>query len=80
MTELQDFLDHVSRGAVIEGGSQQHAFLHRAAQDALQVMAELNTGYRTPAEVRALLSRLTGRAVDESVTLFPPFTASSAGT
>ncbi len=73
MTELQDFLDHVSRGAVIEGGSEQHAFLHRAAQDALQVMAELNTGYRTPAEVRALLSRLTGRDVDDSVALFPPF-------
>jgi acetyltransferase-like isoleucine patch superfamily enzyme len=73
MMELQDLLDHVSRGCVIEGGSEQHAFLHGAAQDALQVVAELNTGYRTPAEVRALLSRLTGRAVDESVTLFPPF-------
>ena len=71
--ELQDFLDHVSRGAVIEGGSPEHAFMHGAAQDALQVVAELNSGYRTPAEVRTLLSRLTGRAVDESVTLFPPF-------
>jgi acetyltransferase-like isoleucine patch superfamily enzyme len=72
--ELQDFLDHVSRGgAAIVGGSEQHAFLHAAAQDALQIVAELNTGYRTPAEVRTLLSRLTGRVVDESVTLFPPF-------
>jgi len=36
-------------------------------------VAEINTGYRTPDEVRALLSRLTGTAVDESVTVFPPF-------
>lgn len=70
--ELQEFLDHVARRAVIEGGSAHAAFMHGAAQDALRVAAELNTGYRTPEEVRALLSRLTGRPVEESVTLFPP--------
>ena len=68
---LQDFLDHVNRGAVIEGGSEQHRFMHAAGQDALRVVAELNTGYRTPQEVRALLAQLTGRPVDESVTVFP---------
>ena len=47
--------------------------MHAAGQDALRVLAELNTGYRTPEEVRDLLSQLTGRAVDESVTVFPPF-------
>jgi acetyltransferase-like isoleucine patch superfamily enzyme len=71
--ELQDFLDHVNRGAPIEGGSEPHLFMHRAAQAALRLVAELNSGYRTPEEVRALLSELTGTAVDESVTVFPPF-------
>lgn len=71
--ELQDFLDHVNRGAVIEGGSAEHTFMHHAAQEALRIVAEMNTGYRTPAEVRALLTRLTGRVVDESVAVFPPF-------
>jgi acetyltransferase-like isoleucine patch superfamily enzyme len=71
--ELSDFLDHVNRGALIEGGSPAHAFMHDAAQEALRVVAELNTGYRTPEEVRALLSRLTGTDVDGSVTVFPPF-------
>ena len=33
----------------------------------------MNTGYRTPEELRALLTRLTGRTVDESVAVFPPF-------
>ncbi|WP_363267127.1 hypothetical protein [Cellulomonas sp.] len=46
--ELQDFLDHVARGAVIEGGSEQHAFMHGAAQDALRVVAELNAATARP--------------------------------
>lgn len=71
--ELQDFLHHVDSGAMIEGGSEAHAFMHGAAQDALRTIAEINSGYRTPDEVRALLGRLTGRAVDESVVVFPPF-------
>jgi acetyltransferase-like isoleucine patch superfamily enzyme len=71
--ELQDFLDHVNRGALIRAGSDQHRFLHEAAQHALQVIAELNTGYHPPEQVRALLAQLTGQAVDDSVTVFPPF-------
>lgn len=71
--ELQEFLDHVNAGRLIAGGSAAHEFMHGAAQEALRVVAELNGGYRTPDEVRALLSRLTGKAVPESVTVFPPF-------
>jgi acetyltransferase-like isoleucine patch superfamily enzyme len=72
-TGLADFLAHVNRGATIEGGSEHHRFMHEAAQDALRITAQLNTGYRTPQEVRALLAELTGKDVDESVALFPPF-------
>src|SRR5207245_538879 len=71
--ELQDFLDHVNRGVVIEGGSGAHRFMHAAAQEALRTIAELNTGYRTPEEVRAPLGRLTGKRVDEAVVGCPPF-------
>lgn len=71
--ELADFLAHVNRGALIEGGSRHHAFMQQAAQAALRITAEINTGYRTPEEIRGLLSRLTGHDVDGSVTVFPPF-------
>src|SRR5215211_9341709 len=71
--ELQDFLDHVNRGALVEGGSDQHLFMHGAAQDALRIVAQINTGYRTPEEVRELLADLTGKPVDDSVAVFPPF-------
>jgi hypothetical protein len=78
--ELQDFLEQVNRGELIRAGSEQHTFMHGAAQEALRLVAEINTGYRTPDEVRALLARLTGRVVDESVAVFPRYTARSART
>jgi acetyltransferase-like isoleucine patch superfamily enzyme len=71
--DLQEFLAHVDSGGLIEGGSEHHRFMHGAAQEALRIIDDLNTGYRTPEEVRALLTRLTGKTVDESVTVFPPF-------
>jgi acetyltransferase-like isoleucine patch superfamily enzyme len=71
--QLRDFLDHVNRGALIEGGSNHHRFLHGAAQDALRIVAQINTGYRPPEQVRELLAELTGKPVDDSVAVFPPF-------
>lgn len=71
--DLRTFLDHVSRRAPIEAGSPHHRFMQQAAQEALRTVAELNTGYRTPREVQALLTELTGQEVDDSVALFPPF-------
>lgn len=65
--ELQDFLDHVNRGTPIEAGSKRHLFMPGAAQDALRIVARINTGYRTPEEVRELLAELTGKPVDDSV-------------
>ena len=46
--------------------------MHGAPQDALRIVAQINTGYRTPEEVRELLADLTGKSVDDSVTVFPP--------
>lgn len=70
---LQEFRDHVGRGATIEAGSPLHRFMHETAQSALRIVAELNTGYHSAEEVRALLTRLTGCPVPDSVTVFPPF-------
>ena len=71
--ELQDFLAHVDSGAPIEGGSEEHRFMHEAAQEAFRVTAQINNGYRMPDEIRALLVELTGKPVDDSVVVFPPF-------
>ncbi|OLT44749.1 acetyltransferase [Serinicoccus sp. CNJ-927] len=70
---LVEFLKHVAAGQLIEAGSDAHAFMHGASQEALRVVAELNGAYHPPEEVRALLCELTGREVPVSVTVFPPF-------
>ena len=71
--DLQEFLAHVDGGNLVVGGSEHHRFMHDAAQEAFWLTAELNATYRTPEQVRDIISRLTGREVDESVTVFPPF-------
>ncbi|WP_256838218.1 DapH/DapD/GlmU-related protein [Ornithinimicrobium faecis] len=71
--DIQGFLDHVNNGTLVEAGSPAHEVMHARAQEALRIVGELNGGYRTPEEVRALLSEFTGAPVDESVALFPPF-------
>lgn len=70
--DLLDFLNHVGRGDAIEAGSEEHQFMHQTAQTTLRIVADLNSGYRVPEDVRAMLGRLTGKPVDESVTVFPP--------
>ena len=71
--ELSEFLDHLNSGKPVIGNSEAHQFMHAASQQALEITAEINGGYHTPEELRVLFSRLTGRPVDESFGLFPPF-------
>jgi len=71
--ELRDFLAHVGRGSTIRSGSAEHQFMFEVAQKAFRITGELNNGYRTPEEVRALLTELTSNPVDDSVVVFPPF-------
>ena len=71
--DTQSYLAHLRAGKVVEGGSPLHQKMHEMSQEALKIVAELNSGYRTPEEIRALMERLTGRPVDEGFALFPPF-------
>ena len=70
---LEQFLEHLNSGKPVKGGSEAHLFMHGVSQDALRITAEMNGGYHTPEELRELFARLTGRPVDESFGLFPPF-------
>lgn len=71
--DLKEYLDHLNRGEKVEGGSELHQFMHGVSQEALRITAELNGSYHTPEEIRELMSRLTGKPVDETFGLFPPF-------
>ncbi len=71
--ELDDLLEVLNAGRTITGDSPLHDLMHRMSQDALRITGELNCGYQEPGRVRQLLAQLTGKPVDESVTVFPPF-------
>ena len=71
--DLNEFLSRLNNGETVEGGSPLHLFMHKVSQEALKITAELNGAYHKPEEVRRLFSKLTGKPVDESFGLFPPF-------
>lgn len=71
--ELEEFLNELNSGNVVQGGSEVHQFMHGVSQEALRITAEINGSYHEPAQLRALFSQLIGKPVDESFGLFPPF-------
>ena len=71
--DLNGFLDHLNSGKPVQGGSEVHQFMHQASQQALRITAEINSGYHTPEQLRELFSQLTGKPMDGSFGLFPPF-------
>ena len=73
--ELNELIAQLDAGRTITGDSPLHGIMHRVSQEALRITGELNGGYHEPERVRELLAQLTGKPVDESVTLFPPFNA-----
>lgn len=70
---LNEFLDHLNSGLPVIGGSEAHQFMHQVSQEALRITMELNSAYHTPEEIRVLMERLTGKTIDESFAMFPPF-------
>lgn len=70
---MQDYLEHLNAGKVVEAGSETHQFMHGVSQEAIRICMEINNCYHTPEELRALMAELIGRDVDEGFTLFPPF-------
>ena len=73
MIELKEFLEFMDSGKTITGGTKLHAYMHMLSQEALKLTAELNGCYHAPDEIRGLMGQLTGKPVDESFCLFPPF-------
>ncbi len=50
-----------------------NAYADMLYQEALRITMELNNQYHTPDEIREIMSRLTGRQIDDTFRLFPPF-------
>ena len=73
--ELKDFLEHLNEGKRVTEDSEMIAYMRMMSNEAMRVTAQLNGSYHTPEVVRALFSKLTGKIVDETFELFPPFSS-----
>ena len=69
----EEFLEYLRRGNPVTGGSDMHLLMHELAAEALKETAELNGSYHEPEEMRRLFSKIIGKPVDDSFSMFPPF-------
>ncbi len=70
---LNDFLAHVSSGKKVLSGSEEHRYMTKLAFEAMKITSVINQGFHEPNEIRRLMEKLTGKQLDESFTMFPPF-------
>lgn len=70
---LQDYLAHLNAGKKVYADSDVHQYMHTASQEAIKRTAKLNGSYHTPEEIRTIFSEITGKPIDETFGLFPPF-------
>lgn len=71
--ELVEFLAFMDSGMTIKTDSDIHSYMERLSQEALKWTAELNGSYHTEKEILSIMRGLTGRKIDESFRMFPPF-------
>ncbi|MCD7855434.1 MAG: sugar O-acetyltransferase [Clostridiales bacterium] len=69
----EDFLKYMNMGNVVIGGSEMHKAMSKLTDEAMKLVAELNGKYHSPAEVREIFFKITGKPLYESFVLFPPF-------
>ena len=69
--DLDEFRKIMATGNIVE--DEMLKTFNILSQEALKVTMEINNKYHTPEEIVALFSELTGRKVDKSFRLFPPF-------
>ena len=70
----KDFKEYVKTGQALDT-EEIHRFMDEMSDEARRITFRLNTAYRTPDEVRELLSELFGYEVPQSLRVFPPLYA-----
>ena len=68
---VQDVINSFRDGA--EKKAEIEKLAQKLFQDAIRVTMELNNKYHTPEEIRGIMTELTGKKIDDTFRLFPPF-------
>lgn len=70
---MDDMIERMRSGKRITENDPGFPRLCEEIENTRRLVGELNTGYHSPDEVRALLERIWGQPLDASVRMFPPF-------
>lgn len=73
MLSIEEIIKGFEKGSDLPENPQWTEAFLLLCQDAIRITMELNTKYHTPYEIVEIMSRLTGKQVDSSFHLFPPF-------
>lgn len=69
----EKFIRVMDSGEKIKAGSLVHQHMVKLTNEAMRITARLNQIYHTPEEIRELMKELTGRELDDTFGMFPPF-------
>lgn len=72
MTE-SELTNLMNNGTTIIGGSDEHLCMHGVSEEARKITMRINSTFNTTEEIRELFSKLTGKKVDNTFRMFPPF-------
>lgn len=70
---LTQWLEIMDSGNEVGTDAEVRLLMHELSQEALRITTELNNSYHSPEEIRTIMEKLTGREIDPSFGLFPPF-------
>lgn len=70
---LEQLLQYLNDGNPLVSGTEAFTCMERYTYEAMRLTAAMNSTYHTSEEVRDFMRRITGREIDDSFRLFPPF-------
>lgn len=68
---VKEVIEGFREGA--EKNAERDTYADMLFQEAIRIGIELNNSYHTPEELREIMGRLTGKNIDGTFRLFPPF-------
>lgn len=71
--DLESLRGLLSASTRVDGGSEEHRAMTERAYDVRRLLMDLNCNYHTHDEIVSIFSEITGKQVDRSFGLFPPF-------
>ena len=69
----KEFIEIMNTGKKVKAGSKVHLKMIELSNEAMKITSEINSNYKTPIEIRKLMSKLIDQELDENFGLFPPF-------